>query len=426
VRLALRLGLHDPDYVDAYIGPPEWKPSAADTARARQVPVAELRGEADRLIRQLEKAATRGDAGHPRPSTWMSAGRPAAPARGEPGFATPEERVSCLDAHLRSLRARIGILAGAHPSFDEESKALFGHVAPSYSLDSLEAALAALSDFLPGPGDLASRVEAYRACFVIPPDRIEAVTRAAIDEARRRTLTHLELPAGERFTMELVTGEPWGAYNWYRGGFHSVIQVNTDLPVHVSDAVALACHEGYPGHHVQNLLIDANSVRARGWNEFSVFPLFSPGSLVNEGAAEYGVTLAFPDSERVAFEMDVLFPLARLDPSLAAEYGRFRELTRRLRGAGIECARRYLDGRMTRDEAIAFGCRYGLESRSEAEQSIAFYDRYRSYLINYEAGEDLVRGYIERTADGAGRTTDQRWESLRGLAVFPFLPSDSR
>jgi hypothetical protein len=127
----------------------------------------------------------------------------------------------------------------------------------------------------------------------------------------------------------------------------------------------------------------------------------------------------------VTFERDVLFPLAGLDPALAADYGRFRELTRKLRGAGIECARRYLDGRMTRDEAIAFGCRYALESRSEAEHSIAFYDRYRSYVINYAAGEDLVRGYIERSADEAGGTTDQRWERLRGLAVLPFLPSDA-
>lgn len=426
VRLALRLGLHDPDYVDAYIGPPQWKPSAADTARERQVPVAALRGDADRLLAQLERAATRGETERLRPSTWMSAGRRAVPARGEPGLATSQERVSCLHAHLRSLRARLDILAGARPSFDEESRALFGHVAPTYSLDSLDAALAALSDFLPGPGDLASRAEAYRSRFVIPPGRIEAVMRAAIDEARRRTLAHLELPAGERFTMELVTGEPWSAYNWYRGEFHSVIQVNTDLPVRVSEAVGLACHEGYPGHHVQNILVDATSVRARGWREFSVFPLFSPGSLVNEGAAEYGVALAFPDSERVVFEREVLFPLAGLDPALAAGYGRFRELTRRLRGAGIECARRYLDGRMTRDQAIAFGCRYGLESRAEAEQSLAFYDRYRSYVINYAAGESLVRGHIERTADKASRTAAQRWESLRGLAVFPALPSGPR
>jgi hypothetical protein len=396
VRLALRLGLHDPDYVDAYVGPPEWKPGAADTARERQLPVAELRGDADRLLCQLEKAATRA------------------------------KRVSCLEAQLRSLRARIDILAGARPSFDDESRALFGRVAPSHSLDSLDAALAALSSFLPGPGDLASRVEAYRARFVIPPDRIEAVMRSAINEARRRTLTHLELPTGEQFTMELVTGEPWSAYNWYRGDFRSVIQVNTDLPVHLSDAVGLACHEGYPGHHVQNILVDAATVRARGWREFSVFPLFSPASLVNEGAAEYGVTLAFPDSERVAFEREVLFPLAGLDPSLAGDYGRFRELTRRLRGAGIECARRYLGGHLTRDEAIAFGRRYGLESRSEAEHSLAFYDRYRSYVINYAAGEDLVRGYIERTAGEANRTTAQRWESLRELAAFPYLPSDAR
>jgi hypothetical protein len=32
VRLALAIGQHDPDYVDAYYGPPEWRP--ADDAKS--------------------------------------------------------------------------------------------------------------------------------------------------------------------------------------------------------------------------------------------------------------------------------------------------------------------------------------------------------------------------------------------------------
>ena len=50
-------------------------------------------------------------------------------------------------------------------------------------------------------------------------------------EARRRTRGQIELPDEESFSIEFVTGKPWGGYNWYEGGFHSRIEVNTDLPI---------------------------------------------------------------------------------------------------------------------------------------------------------------------------------------------------
>ena len=87
----------------------------------------------------------------------------------------------------------------------------------------------------------------------------------------------MELPAGENFKIEYVTGKTWSAYNWYQGGFQSVIQVNTDLPVFIDQAIDLACHEGYPGHHVYNVLLEQRLVQERGWLEFSVYPL-SPRS----------------------------------------------------------------------------------------------------------------------------------------------------
>jgi hypothetical protein len=62
-----------------------------------------------------------------------------------------------------------------------------------------------------------------------------------------------------------------------------VIQVNTDLPIYIDRAVDLAAHEGYPGHHVYNSLLEKNLVRDRGWVEFSVYALFSPQSLVAKG-----------------------------------------------------------------------------------------------------------------------------------------------
>ena len=161
----------------------------------------------------------------------------------------------------------------------------------------------------------------------------------------------MTLPADERFTVEYVTDKSWSGYNWYQGGFRSLIQVNTDLPIYIDRAIDLACHEGYPGHHVYNALLEKHLVKDRGWIEFTVYPLFSPQSLIAEGTANFGIEVAFPGRERVDFERTVLFPAAGLDPSRAAEYYEVQALVDQLAYAGNEAARRYINGQIDAAQA---------------------------------------------------------------------------
>src|SRR5437588_8060663 len=130
----------------------------------------------------------------------------------------------------------------------------------------------------------------------------------------------MTLPPGESFRVEYVTNKSWSGYNWYQGNFVSLIQVNTDLPIYIDRAIDLACHEGYPGHHVYNSLLEKNLVRDRGWVEFTVYPLFSPQSLIAEGTANFGREVAFlTKTARMKFEKEVLFPAAGIDASRADE-----------------------------------------------------------------------------------------------------------
>ena len=399
VKLVLRIGLYDPDYVDAYYGPPEWKPAPLDSIQVKKLPYAELSREANALLEQLGKV------------------------NAQKLSEIEHRRLIFLKAHLVSVKGRLDVLSGKKMKFDEESKALYGIVAPQYSVDTLEAILRELDTLLPGTGELPERVEAYRKQFIVPKDKVDTVFTVAIAEARRRTRAHITLPENESFTVEYVTGQSWAAYNWYKGNNHSLIQINTDLPTYISSPLGLACHEGYPGHHVQNVLIEDQLLRGRGWVEFCVSPLYCPMSPLNEGAADYGIELAFPDSERLAFERDALFPLAGLDSSKADEYFRFRQLTKRLHGAGIEAARRYLDGKATRDETIAWLRKYTLRTEKEAERNVRFDEHYRSYVIAYDVGEDMVKAYIETHAV-ALRSPERRWELLRDLFAIPHVPSD--
>jgi hypothetical protein len=395
VRLVLALGQHDPDYVDAYYGPAEWRTEAQHA----KVPLAEIEAAATDLAGDL-KAIT--------------------PAPSEVGL--PRLRHSFVARQLESLRARVSMLQGRKLRFDEESQALYDAVAPMHPEEEFLGTLALLEQRLPGAGPLVERYETFRARFVIPPARLDAAFRAAIDGCRARTIKHVELPQGENFSVEYVTGKSWAAYNWYKGDYRSVIQLNTDLPIHADSVIALACHEGYPGHHANNVLLEKHFVRDRGWQELSVYPLFSPQSLIAEGTADFGVRVAFPGPERLAFARSVIFPAAGLDPATATVYYEVVELMRKLGHASVESARRYLDGQMDAAMTAAWLHAHALQSPKRAEQQIRFFDQYRSYVINYSTGEDIVEQWVEARG-GAESSPERRWELFESLISSPTLPS---
>ena len=393
VKLVLALGQHDADYVDAYYGPPEWK----QQAESRKAPLSDLAAQAKALVGAVDAI--------PQPAAEME-----------------RLRRHYLQRQLSAVAARIRMLAGERLSFDEESRALYDAVAPTLPESHFQKILDQLDKEFPGDGPVLARYEKFRGGFIVSREKLDAVFQAAIKGCRERTIQHVKLPEAERFTVEYVTNKSWSGYNWYQGNFRSLIQVNTDLPVYIDRAVDLACHEGYPGHHVYNALLEQHLVRGRGWVEFSVYPLFSPQSLIAEGTANYGIEVAFPGAARTAFEKTVLFPAAGLDPSRADEYYRVQGLVDQLAYAGNEAARRYLNGQIDRAAAAAWLERYALMSKDRAAQRVRFFDQYRSYVINYNLGKDLVRRFIERQA-GAGASDARRWAEFEKLLSSPRLPS---
>ncbi|GEN11968.1 hypothetical protein SAMN05443572_113261 [Myxococcus fulvus] len=392
VKLVLAVGQHDGNYVDAYYGPEAW----AKEAEATKLPLPEIAARAAAMVAAVEAT--------PVPADELLA-----------------MRHRFLLTQLRSLEARVRMLSGEKMKFDEESQALYGAKDPGHTDAEFEAVLAELDKRLPGQGPLVDRLDRFRNDFVIPKDKLDEVFRVAIQEARRRTLQHVELPANEHFTLEYVTNKPWSGYNWYKGNSTSVIQINTDLPFYILRAIDLAAHEGYPGHHVYNALLEQHLVRGRGWVELTVYPLHSPMSLIAEGSANYGIDVAFPDAE--AYLRDVLFPLAGLDPKRAANYVAVEALAAKLSYASNEGARRYLDGQLSREATRDWFVRYGLVSVERATQKMAFIDSYRAYVINYNLGQDLVKQYVERHM-GADTSPERRWQVFRELLSSMRLPAD--
>ena len=391
VHLVLATGRHDPNFVDAYDGPPAWK-TAAEAGEPRPLPT--LRADAERLLAGLQAAQTGLD---------------------------DTVRRDYLRGQLGAVAAHLARLAGQAFTCDDEAEALYQVRPPVTPEADFEAALTRLDQLLPGPGPVQDRYQRARERVIVPTVRVDAVFQAAIREARERTRQHATLPASDHFRVEYVRDKAWSAYNWYQGGGTSVIQVNLDLPITIDRALDLAAHEGYPGHHVYNALLEQRFAQERGWVEFTVYPLFSPQSLIAEGTANFGIEVAFPGEERLAFERDVLFPLAGLDPQDAAFWARVQAELKLLAFADNEAARGYLDGRLDRAQAEAYLMTYSLRTAAQAAQRLRFIETYRSYVLNYNLGEARVRDWVNRQGGTADQPT-RRWAVFIELISSPQLP----
>ncbi|OLD60310.1 MAG: hypothetical protein AUI33_15745, partial [Ignavibacteria bacterium 13_1_40CM_2_61_4] len=257
VRLGLALAERDPDSLDLYAGPPEWRAQAARD----EATLDDIRDGVLALAEHIE-IIDGGRAGH-------------------------------LLQQIRALRTRIDILKGARPRFDDESRLLFGTAVAPPDPARITAVRDELDRRLPGRGSLRARYAAYQRAFLVPESRRAAVLERALVECRRRTRDHLVLPAAEQLTIAWVSNTPWPAFTRYDGSFHSRLELNAALALTVDGALDTACHEGYPGHHAIAVLQDAELVRGQRQIEFSLQLLFSPDAVRSEGLASAAADVAF-------------------------------------------------------------------------------------------------------------------------------------
>ena len=394
VKLGLQIGQYDTDFVDAYYGPDSLKPI---TPKEATFPKDRFIVNANDLINRLAIFNKKN-----KNAEWNN-------------------RASWISSQLTAYSRRVKIFSGERGSFDEESKELFGVVAPTYPESYFKNEVHSLDSLLPGTGSISERFQKLANKFIIPKNKIDTIFKTAISVSRQRTLAHFKLPSEEKFTLEYVTGKPWSGYNWYKGNYTSLIQINTDLDIFIERAVDVASHESYPGHHVYNMLLEKNLYHDKGWVEISLYPLFSPQSLIAEGSANYGIEMAFHDKEKVVFVKNVLLPLAGLDTTGIDLYFMALELKSALNFSRNEVARGLLNNTMTETEALRWLLDYGLNNRESALKSISFIRKYGSYVINYNYGMLLVKNYIE-SSEGSVTSPDKRWKIFGELLSKEVLP----
>ena len=223
VRTGLAIGVYDDDFVDAYYGPDSLKP---DFKNANQFP----KDSFIRVIQSLQLSFKQ----------YLK-------ADSKEAFKT---RAKWISSQLTAFERRVRIFAGEYADFDTEAKELFGVKPPVYQEDYFKEQVKKLEQLLPGKGSIHQRFQDFANRFIIPKNKLDTVFKTAISVSRSRTLQHFKLPAEESFKLEYVTGKSWSGYNWYKGNYSSLIQLNTDTDIFIERVIDVGSHESYPGHHV--------------------------------------------------------------------------------------------------------------------------------------------------------------------------------
>lgn len=367
VQLTRELARHDPSLIDHWLTtPPTWDPGG-------RRPVSTLHLQIDRLAGEAETAILGGSGSARARAEWL---------RGQ----------------IRALRLAAQRLLGESLPFDTEARLAFGIASQRADLFQADRARDALDQMLPGPGPLGARLAAFRARFQVPATARDAVMRAALDACRDATRAAVALPADEAVEVAWVEGLQWDAHAHYLGGHRTRIDVNASVPLDLTRALHLACHEGYAGHHAQHIWLADGLVSARGWQERTLVPGFGPALLLAEGAAEAGTQLAMPPERRVHVYREQLAPvsgLSRLGGDAFDQLVRVEQAQAALDPLIADIAREYLDNQI--NTATAIGRLEQDVLMPGAEAFVFFIERRRTRVLAYTEGRHLALGRLGGT-----------------------------
>ena len=367
LALAFGLGQHIDGFIDAYSGPEELRDRLV---RAEPATPAGLSEQARVLVSQIEE---------------------------EDGL--PDDRRAFLLAQTRAMVTLSERLAGAELSYEDEVRRCFDVPATRTPDEDFDAALDELDEVLPGHGrdELNERMAEWKRGYVIEPEAARRLLDVIVPEIRSRTRRLVDLPEGESVEFTLVSDKPWSGYNWYLGGARSLVEINTDLPIHVNTLTGLVCHEAYPGHHTEHTLKEQRLFRAREWGEFSVQLISTPQAVISEGIATLAETIVFPGDEAIRWQVADLYPAAgvRGDAEQEIRVQRAQRVMRALSSnAGLML---HSDGR-SEGEVVAWLKRYGLRTEAEARHSLRFLTNplWRAYVFTYHAGRDILSAWLDQ------------------------------
>ena len=387
VALGFGLERHIPGTVDAYFGPPEVR----DAVMASPLPQpTDLLAEATALLEDI--AATE----------------------------LPPSRTDYLAAQVVALQTTCRKLTGEEIPYRDEVRLCFD-IEPERTPESVyDEAIAALGDALPGSGEIAARMIAWRSQFEVPVDTARGMIERIVAETRLRSAVFAPLPDGEGIDVTMVSNQPWSGYNWYLGNCRSRVDINTDLPIQANRLLNLVSHEGYPGHHTEHAIKEQRLFRDKGYGEHSIQLINTPECVMSEGIATLAESIIFTPEEAATWRNEQLYRPAGIEVDPARELQIMQAQQALSSVAGNAALLLHEDG-LPEQEVADYFARYALETPERARKRLSFIadPLWRAYIFTYHVGYDLLSAWLDLPADSEGDTRQSRFAHLLADQVTP-------
>ena len=360
VQLALEIEHHIPGYVDAYSGPPQWRNQSENTGPR---PVTELAREAEELLAVIDT------------DTEMDS-----------------QRRDYLARNVRAMQTSLRILQGEQPALADEVESLYD-IRPEWIDEGVfEEAHEALDRLLPRGDTLAERMTIRRKKTELPTQHLLELLYEIAAQFCQWTRARFPLPTDESLELQLVTNQPWKAYNWYLGNCSSRIDINTDLPLCITDLASLVAHEGYPGHHTELSIKETRLMHDKGWIEHCVALINAPSCVVSEGIATRALSILLTDDELIKWHAEELFPRSGFSHLEAQHEHAIDKAWEKLTGVSGNAAFLLHDHGASEDEVTTYIMHYALLTEKEARNKVSFIKSplFRSYVFNYRYGREML------------------------------------
>jgi hypothetical protein len=323
-----------------------------------------------------------------------------------------------ITSDLESLRVVVRWLSGDNIPYRQLVNGIFGIDPSKFSQSEIRRAQQRVEDACTGlPGhSVSEKIVRWREESKISA---EAVKRMINNEVVQRTREIEELFKKQIFrnlgvkvknrgiVYKAVSGEPWGAYNYYQGNYTSVNAINMDRTFNKHRFVGMLAHE-YE-HHIANVFAERYYRRTKALDT-SVALLHTKRSVINEGTADCAkefLNLPPTEYDELLQSLDTLQSMT----SLNAAYMLNVESINDEKTAEYVCSEAFLPIEEAR-KSLSFGKPTNPDGRPNL---------FKPYIYTYYFGK---RGFVLPTFHKAQRK-DKIEEFFRILYLNPYSRSSA-
>jgi len=202
-------------------------------------------------------------------------------------------RISII-SDLESLKVVVKWLSGENISYKRLVEGIFGIIPSKFGQNEIRKAQRTVEDActtLPG-SDVSEKVLKWREESKISGEALNEMINTVIVERTQEIKELFEKKIFAHFPTKVenkgviyktVTGEPWGAYNYYQGNYTSINVFNLDMTFNKHRLIGTLCHE-YE-HHVANLFAE-DYYRHKETLDLSAVLLHTKRCIIDEGTAD--------------------------------------------------------------------------------------------------------------------------------------------